>query len=41
VRGGAWTHDLGPNPQIGLVSMGGPEDFTARFDHVRTWSLAD
>ncbi|WP_322919248.1 family 43 glycosylhydrolase [Nocardioides renjunii] len=42
VRGGAWTHsELGPDPQIGLVSMGGPEDLTARFDYVRTWSLAD
>jgi arabinan endo-1,5-alpha-L-arabinosidase len=41
VRGGAWTHDeLGPEPRIGLVSMGGPEDLTARFDYVRTWSLA-
>ena len=23
VRGGVWTHDLGPNEKIGLVSMGG------------------
>lgn len=42
VRGGAWTHgELGPEPRIGLVSMGGPEDLTARFDHVRTWTLAE
>jgi arabinan endo-1,5-alpha-L-arabinosidase len=42
VRGGAWTHaGLGSEPRIGLVSMGGPEDLTARFDHVRTWTLAE
>jgi arabinan endo-1,5-alpha-L-arabinosidase len=42
VRGGAWSHsDLGPAPRIGLVSMGGPEKYTARFDYVHTWQLAD
>ena len=38
VRGGVWTHDLGPDPRIGLVSMGGA-GFTATFDHVRVWRL--
>ena len=37
VRGGTWTHRLGDNARIGLVSMGErPEDeFVARFDYVR------
>jgi arabinan endo-1,5-alpha-L-arabinosidase len=40
VRGGSWVHNgLGPNPRIGLVSMGGAGDFTASFDHVRVWGL--
>jgi arabinan endo-1,5-alpha-L-arabinosidase len=39
VRGGTWTHDLGPEPQIGLVSMGG-EGYTARFLDVRTYRPA-
>jgi arabinan endo-1,5-alpha-L-arabinosidase len=40
VRGGAWQHDaLAGGARIGLVSMGGPGDFHARFDHVRVWSL--
>ena len=39
IRGGVWTHDLGEDASIGLVSMGGP-GFTARFDYVRTFELA-
>ena len=39
VRGGTWTHDLGPDPRIGLVSMGGA-GFTAHFLDVRTWRPA-
>jgi arabinan endo-1,5-alpha-L-arabinosidase len=40
VRGGTWVHGgLGSNVRIGLVSMGGPGDFTAYFDHVRVWAL--
>jgi arabinan endo-1,5-alpha-L-arabinosidase len=39
VRGGTWTHDLGPAPQIGLVSMGG-EGYTARFLDVLTYRPA-
>jgi arabinan endo-1,5-alpha-L-arabinosidase len=39
IRGGVWTHDLGPEASIGLVSMGGA-GFTARFDYVRTFELA-
>ncbi|RYU15773.1 family 43 glycosylhydrolase [Nocardioides iriomotensis] len=38
VRGGVWTHELGPGARIGLVSMGGA-GFTATFDHVRVWRL--
>jgi arabinan endo-1,5-alpha-L-arabinosidase len=38
VRGGVWTHDLGTNASIGLVSMGGA-GFTATFDYVRTYDL--
>lgn len=37
-RGGTWTHSLGDNARIGLVSMGGP-DFTANFDYVRVYEL--
>lgn len=33
--GGVWTHQLGNNARIGLVSMGG-SGFTAEFDYVRT-----
>lgn len=40
VRGGVWTHDLGTEASIGLVSMGGA-GFTASFDYVRTFELAD
>jgi len=32
-RGGVWTHQLGPTPMIGLVSMGG-SGFVANFDYV-------
>lgn len=39
-RGGTWTHQLGSNAQIGLVAMGGP-DYTANFDYVRVYRLAD
>ncbi|WP_176559483.1 family 43 glycosylhydrolase [Rubellimicrobium roseum] len=35
VQGSTWTHDLGPEAQIGLASMGGPGDFMARFDYLR------
>jgi arabinan endo-1,5-alpha-L-arabinosidase len=38
VRGGTWTHQLGSNARIGLVSMGGP-DFVANFDYVRVYDL--
>lgn len=39
VRGGTWVHNrLGDDLRIGLVSMGGA-GYTARFDHVRVWSL--
>ena len=33
-KGGTWTHDLGRNARIGLVSMGG-SGFTAEFDYLR------
>jgi arabinan endo-1,5-alpha-L-arabinosidase len=41
VRGGVWTHSLGIDAQIGLVSLAEPSDgeFTAEFDHVRVSSL--
>jgi arabinan endo-1,5-alpha-L-arabinosidase len=38
VRGGTWTHDLGPDESIGLVAMGG-SGFTAYFDYVRVYRL--
>jgi arabinan endo-1,5-alpha-L-arabinosidase len=38
VRGGTWTHNLGENARIGLVSMGGT-GFTAHFDYVRVHDL--
>ncbi len=41
VRGSAWAYDeLGSGVRIGLLSMGGA-GFTASFDHVRVWSLAN
>jgi arabinan endo-1,5-alpha-L-arabinosidase len=39
-RGGTWTHVLGTNAKIGLVSMGGG-GFTANFDYVRVYVLDD
>jgi len=39
-RGGTWTHQLGSNAQIGLVSMGG-SGFTANFEYIRVYSLDD
>jgi arabinan endo-1,5-alpha-L-arabinosidase len=38
VRGGTWTHELGSEASIGLVSMGG-SGFTAEFDYVRVYKL--
>jgi arabinan endo-1,5-alpha-L-arabinosidase len=38
VRGGTWTHQLGSDAQIGLVSMGG-SGFIANFDYVRVYTL--
>jgi arabinan endo-1,5-alpha-L-arabinosidase len=38
VRGGVWTHNLGGDARIGLVSMGGA-GFTANFDYVRVYQL--
>jgi arabinan endo-1,5-alpha-L-arabinosidase len=38
VRGGTWTHNLGPDESIGLVAMGG-SGFTAYFDYVRVYRL--
>lgn len=38
VRGGTWTHELGRDARIGLVSMGG-EGYTARFDSLSTFEL--
>ena len=38
-RGGVWTHTLGSNAKIGLVSMGG-SGYTANFDYVRVYQLA-
>lgn len=37
-RGGTWTHRLGGDVRIGLVSMSGA-GFTAQFDYVRTYLL--
>lgn len=39
-RGGTWTHQLGTDARIGLVSMGGA-GFTANFDYVRVYELED
>lgn len=39
VRGGTWTHQLGADARIGLVSMGGT-GFTATFDYVRVSDVA-
>jgi arabinan endo-1,5-alpha-L-arabinosidase len=40
VRGGTWTHQLGSNAHIGLVSMGG-SGFTANYDYVHVYQLSD
>ncbi len=40
VRGGTWTHQLGSNAHIGLVSMGG-SGFVANFDYVHVYDLDD
>jgi arabinan endo-1,5-alpha-L-arabinosidase len=37
-RGGTWTHTLGNNARIGLVSMGGAGSI-ANFDYVRVYRL--
>jgi hypothetical protein len=41
VRGGVWTHSLGEDARIGLISLASPADktFTAEFDYVRTYAL--
>jgi len=48
VRGGTWTHSLGRDARIGLISLAGRADnpatpevesFTAEFDYVRTSAL--
>jgi arabinan endo-1,5-alpha-L-arabinosidase len=39
-RGGTWTHQLGSDAKIGLVSMGGT-GYTANFDYVRVYTLDD
>ena len=38
IRGGTWTHELGNDAAIGLVSMGG-SGFTATFDYVHVYRL--
>jgi len=38
-RGAVWSHALGAGSKIGLVAFGGT-GFTARFDHLRTYSLS-
>jgi arabinan endo-1,5-alpha-L-arabinosidase len=44
VKGGTWTHSLG-DARIGLAFYGQQTDvtgdFTATFDHVRTWTLRE
>jgi arabinan endo-1,5-alpha-L-arabinosidase len=43
VQGGTWTHNLGDNMRIGLISLGvpdGAQTFTARFLDVQTYRLA-
>jgi arabinan endo-1,5-alpha-L-arabinosidase len=42
VRGGVWTHHLGDQARIGLISMGlqdPNQSFTATFDYVRVYRL--
>ena len=38
IRGGTWTHSLGTNAKIGLVSMSGT-GYTAQFDYVHVSTL--
>jgi arabinan endo-1,5-alpha-L-arabinosidase len=38
VRGGTWTHQLGADARIGLVSMGGPGGLSSRFDYLRVYA---
>lgn len=38
VRGGVWTHTLGDDAKVGLVSMGGA-GFSAEFDYVHVFRL--
>ena len=38
IRGATWTHRLGQDARIGLVSMGGA-GFTAKFDYVHVYTL--
>lgn len=38
-RGDTWTHDLGPNARIGLISLGG-SGFTSTFDYVHVNAIA-
>lgn len=43
-RNGTWTHDLGADAKIGLVSMGRagdtPQVYVARYDYLRVYELA-
>ena len=38
VRGGTWTHELGRDAEVGLISFGGA-GYTASFDYVRVYRL--
>ncbi len=38
VRGGVWTHNLGRDAKIGLVSMGG-SGFRSEFDYVKVYRV--
>ena len=38
VRGGTWTHNLGNNARLGLLSLGGA-GFVAQFDYVRVYTI--
>ena len=37
-KGGSYTHSLGSNARIGLISMGG-SGFTANFDYLRVYRV--
>jgi arabinan endo-1,5-alpha-L-arabinosidase len=44
VRGGTWTHSLGPDAQIALAAFGlqdPAQDYTAEFDYVRVYTLKE